>query len=76
MKLFYLSWRLKKIRLERDSTDISETGGYFFFNIAKSSKNHGFRSRFQKSVKIVLVDEFHRNRCQNEDKGVNFQEKH
>ena len=29
---------------------------------------------FKKSIKIVLVNEFHRNQCQNEDKGLNFQE--
>ena len=57
------------------ATDVSETGGLFFFILAKIPKNHGFRSKFQNSIKIVLVDEFHRNRCQNEGLGLNFQEK-
>ena len=56
-------------------TDVSATGKYFFFIEAKSSKIHDFRSKFQKSIKIVLDDEFHRNRCQNEGLGLNFQEK-
>ena len=38
-------------------------------------KNHDFRSKFQNYTEIVLDDEFHRNRCQNEGLGLNFQEK-
>ena len=61
--------------LNNDFTDVSETGGSTFVTGAKSTKNHGFRSKFQNPTEIVLVDEFHRNRCQNEGLGLNFQEK-
>ncbi len=47
----------------------------FFFILAKIQKNHDFRSKFQNYTEIVLDDEFHRNRCQNEGLGLNFQEK-
>ena len=57
------------------STDVSETGKSYFLIGAKSSKNLDFGSKFQMSTEIVLVDEFHRNRCQNEALGLNFQEK-
>ena len=56
-------------------TDVSETGGHFFNSLANLPKNHGFRSKFQNYTEIVLVDEFHRNLCQNEGLGWNFQEK-
>ena len=63
------------IETSETHTDVSETGKVFFFIGAKSSKILDFRSRFQINTEIVLVDEFHRNRCQNEALGLNFQEK-
>ena len=56
-------------------TDVSETGRTYFFIGAKSSKILDFGSKFQINTEIVPVDEFHRNRCQNEALGLNFQEK-
>ena len=57
------------------NTDVSETGKVFFFIGAKSSKILDFGSKFQINTEIVLVNEFHRNLCQNEALGLNFQEK-
>ena len=57
------------------ATNVSATGKYIFFTGAKSTKIQGFRSKFQKSIKIVLDDEFHRNRYQNVGLSLNFQEK-
>ena len=56
-------------------TDVSETGKSTFVAGAKSTKIQHFRSKFQNYTEIVLVDEFHRNRCQNEGLGLHFQEK-
>ena len=54
---------------------MSETGKDLFFIGSKSSKILDFGSKFQINTEIVLVDEFHRNRCQNEALDLNLQEK-
>ena len=71
----FFDWLFENSFFTQERLLISQKRVYPKFSSgAKSTKIHGFRSKFQNSTEIVLV-EFYRNRYQNKNLGLYMQEK-